>query len=91
MPQLNDFSGIHWGLWDDPLTAPNSATPDGDAYIAGSTLSTNYPTTAGSVQASAPSPGKQGFIANIGAGGSNPPPPPPPPGDDLLFLPFMKR
>ncbi len=56
--------------------------------MVGNTLSHDFPTTSGSVQAEAPNLGRHGFVSKIGTGGGDPPPDPDPdpdPPPDLGF------
>jgi hypothetical protein len=61
------------GISDD-FTDDIAAEVDGDVYVVGNTLSTNFPTTAGSIQADIPNPGRHGFVSKIGQGNEPPPP-----------------
>jgi hypothetical protein len=81
---------------NDDFASDIAVASGGDMFVAGSTLSPNYPTTDGSLQPEPPSPGKQGFITKLGEGGGNPPPTPPPtqpppPGDNWIFFPMLKK
>jgi hypothetical protein len=66
-----EFSTFLGGISDD-FPMDMAVEPDGDVYVVGSTLSTNFPTTPGSVQANYPNPGRHGYVAKIspGAGAS---------------------
>lgn len=67
------YSTYLGGISDD-FTDDIAVESDGDAYVVGNTLSTNFPTTPGSIQDEMPNPGRHGFVSKIGQ--SNDPPPP---------------
>lgn len=64
-----EFSTFLGGVSDDFLM-DMAVEPDGDVYVVGSTLSTNFPTTPGSVQANYPNPGRHGYVSKISPGAS---------------------
>jgi hypothetical protein len=79
------------GGGNDDFANDIAVESDGDAYVVGNTLSVDYPTTAGTIQASIPGPGKQGTILKIAPVQTDPQPPPPPDGEFMLYLPFTLR
>jgi len=74
---------------NDDFANDLAVASNGDAYVVGNSLSIDYLTTEGSLQADIPGPGKQGIVTKISL--SSNPPPPPPPGDHWLYLPLAMR